>query len=501
MHNYLYNSLWDNPGQYEVVFDNDGASINGGTIEEATVTAFQPKPKKATIPGITFTTLNTKIPINPMSDSFSKQEKRELNKDVRWANRAERELRQQERQIDRMFNSADRWANRQERKIDRQMSKEIKLNSFEPDVDTSFPVPTIHKNDSNNFKTWSEGRGANTISAIKGVGNIAGMYANSDNEGWTRLVNSGIDTAMNLNPATAIANAALNVVNAGLKAGGFETPTISKNDAELLNLKGTRNGSNIAKALKLDNLLSLVAGEDLNVKNTINDGKALGAYSGTVAKHDAYSRIGGRHYAQKNAIRSWMNTSDLQVANINDISYDAKRMESNYAPQLYAANNQMIYNGYTPGLTLNKHGGTIPELNEVRSIMQSLQSKKQETQEPQKFQLGGKMNMIVTGALHARKHNLEELNPNLEGEITKKGVPVVVMNKGGEVQNQQAEVESQELVLQIDATKTIEDYYDEYNSTDSKTEKNKIALECGKYLVEELLKNTDDPDKLIKKTV
>jgi hypothetical protein len=108
MHNYLYNSLWDNPGQYEVVFDNDGASINGGTIEEATVTAFQPKPKKATIPGITFTTLNTKIPINPMSDSFSKQEKRELNKDVRWANRAERELRQQERQIDRMFNSADR---------------------------------------------------------------------------------------------------------------------------------------------------------------------------------------------------------------------------------------------------------------------------------------------------------------------------------------------------------------------------------------------------------
>ena len=75
------------------------------------------------------------------------------------------------------------------------------------------------------------------------------------------------------------------------------------------------------------------------------------------------------------------------------------------------------------------------------------------------------------------------------------------MNEGGEVQGQQAEVESQELVLQIDTTKTIEDYYDEYNSTDSKTEKNKIALECGKYLVDELLKNTDDPDKLIKKTV
>ncbi len=404
----------------------------------------------------------------------------------------------QQIQTDRMAKSADRQENRQKRKIDRQTSKDIKLNNIEPNVGSG---PAINNNNSNNFKTWATGSGANTISAIKGVGNIAGMYANSDNEGWTKLVNSGIDTAMNLNPATAIANATLNVVNAGLKAGGFETPTISKNDAELLNLKGARNGSNIAKALKLDNLLSLVAGEDLNVKNTINDGKALGAYSGTATIHDAYSRIGGRHYAKKNAIKSGMDTSDLQVAKINNISYNAKRMESNYAPQLYAANNQMIYNGYTPGLTLHKKGGTIPELDEVRSIMQLLQSKKQEIQEPQKFQLGGKMNMIVTGALHARKHNLEELNPNLEGEITKKGVPVVVMNEGGEVQNQQAEVETGEIIIQIDATKTIEDYYNEYNSTNSKTEKNKVALECGKYLVDELLKNTDDPDKVIKKTI
>lgn len=351
------------------------------------------------------------------------------------------------------------------------------------------------------FDLWTEGKGKNTMLAIKGIGSIAGSYANGDNEAWTKLTNGGIDTLMNLNPYTAIANAALNTVNAGLKAGGFETPTISKNDAELLNLKSARNWSNVAKASKIDNLLSWVAGEDLNVKNTINDSKALGAYSGTATMHDAYARIGGRHYVQKNAIRSGMNTSDSQVAKINDISYEGKRMESNYAPQLYAANNQMIYNGYTPGLTLYKYGGTIPELEEVRSIMQSLQSKKQEIQEPQKFQLGGKMNMIVTGALHARKHNLEELNPNLEGEITKKGIPVVTFEEGEEVGQQLAEVESQELVLQIDTTKTIEDYYNEYNSTDSKTEKNKIALECGKYLVDELLKNTDDPDKLIKQVV
>jgi hypothetical protein len=77
------------------------------------------------------------------------------------------------------------------------------------------------------------------MSAIKGIGSIAGSYANSDNKAWTKLTNSGIDTLMNLNPYTAIANAALNTVNAGLKAAGIYTPEISKSDKELLNLKGT----------------------------------------------------------------------------------------------------------------------------------------------------------------------------------------------------------------------------------------------------------------------
>lgn len=236
--------------------------------------------------------------------------------------------------------------------------------------------------------------------------------------------------------------------------------------------------------------------------NSIQDiGKASVSYSGIVNDNNAFQNMKGRHLIGGRQLINLGNSHNKQVNALNDISYNAKRVESNYAPQLYAANNQMIYNGYTPGLTLHKKGGTIPELDEVRTIMQSLQSKKQDIQEPQKFQLGGKMNMIVTGALHARKHNLEELNPNLEGEITKKGIPVVVMNEGGEVQSQQAEVESGEIIMNFDTTKTIEDYYDEYNSTDSKTEKNKIALECGKYLVDELLKNTDDPDKLIKKTV
>jgi predicted aconitase len=166
-------------------------------------------------------------------------------------------------------------------------------------------------------------------------------------------------------------------------------------------------------------------------------------------------------------------------------------------------NYAMDYQGYKPGLSLQKNGGCIPELEKARAIILEIQSKKQSEsiEEPQKFQLGGKMNMIVTGALHARKHDLEELNPVLEGNITKKGIPVVVMDDGGEVVNQTAEVEEHEIILASETTKTVEDYYKEFNESKSKSEKDRIALECGKYLATEILKNTDDPDKLIKKTV
>lgn len=331
------------------------------------------------------------------------------------------------------------------------------------------------------------------------VSDIAGSYARSDYNGGTQFIGSAITKAASLNPVTAVINTGIEVGNALAKLSGVENKEYNMNDVSMVGLDKTSARVNNFLNSKF-NFLGAFAPDYKGPATIQNVEQVSSSHSGLVAKNRSFNNMKGRHIIGGRQLEVLGREHDRQVDTLNNISYEGKRMESNYAPQLYAANNQMIYNGYTPGLTLHKKGGTIPELEEVRSIMQSLQSKKQEIQEPQKFQLGGKMNMIVTGALHARKHNLEELNPKLEGEITKKGIPVVVMNEGGEVQSQQAEVETGEIIMQIDATKTIESYYDEYNSTDSKTEKNKIALECGKYLVDELLKNTDDPDKLIKKT-
>lgn len=243
-------------------------------------------------------------------------------------------------------------------------------------------------------------------------------------------------------------------------------------------------------------------GKDTNTAHMSTDALSLGSgYGGSMQTlQDAQALGDKRMLFGRRKANKFIDKANKINDTLTDMAFENKRLENNMAGQIQAINNQLKYSGHKPGLTLNKKGGTIPELDEVRSIMQSLQSKKQEIQEPQKFQLGGKMNMIVTGALHARKHNLEELNPNLEGEITKKGIPVVTFDEGGEVKQQLAEVEQSEIILTLDTTKTIEDYYRDYKNADTNKEADNIALECGKFLVNQILKNTDDPDKLIKKT-
>lgn len=339
---------------------------------------------------------------------------------------------------------------------------------------------------------------------LSSIGYTLGSMSGNELPEGDKTVREGIrSTIGQFGPWGAAIAAASGVVDAVGDLTGTNLDTIDLNAAKRAGVKGGAVFNKVMNMLPGNSMLWGIFGGDTTTAHMSSDSIEMASgYSGAISKmNDAQALGNKRMLFGKGKANKFINSANKMNDTLTDMNIERKRMESNYAPQLITANNQMIYNGYTPGLTLYKKGGTIPELEEVRTIMQSLQSKKQEIQEPQKFQLGGKMNMIVTGALHARKHNLEELNPNLEGEITKKGIPVVVMNEGGEVQSQQAEIESKELVLQINTTKTIEDYYNEYNSTDSKTEKNKIALECGKYLVDELLKNTDDPDKLIKKTV
>lgn len=99
------------------------------------------------------------------------------------------------------------------------------------------------------------------------------------------------------------------------------------------------------------------------------------------------------------------------------------------------------------------------------------------------FQNGGSINVIPDGALHARKHNMEDAD-----NLTKKGIPVVD-NKG----EQQAEIEKEEIIFRLEVTQKLEELEKKYFSEESsQKEKDEYALEAGKLITKELLHNTKD---------
>lgn len=109
---------------------------------------------------------------------------------------------------------------------------------------------------------------------------------------------------------------------------------------------------------------------------------------------------------------------------------------------------------------------------------------------PQAFKQGGQMNVIPEGALHAHKNHMELAE---QGEITKKGVPVVDNN--GE---QQAEIERNEIIFTKEVTNKIEEAYKKFNSEEiSNSEKDEVAIKIGKFLTKQIIENTDDKTGLI----
>ena len=102
------------------------------------------------------------------------------------------------------------------------------------------------------------------------------------------------------------------------------------------------------------------------------------------------------------------------------------------------------------------------------------------TEESKEEPLSNQQNVIPEGALHARKHHME----NSEG-LTQKGIPVID-DKG----EQQAEIELNEIIFNLEVTQKLEEL--------CKDGSDEAAIEAGKLLVQEILFNTEDRTGLIK---
>ena len=166
---------------------------------------------------------------------------------------------------------------------------------------------------------------------------------------------------------------------------------------------------------------------------------------------------------------------------------------TNTTGSLFNKNALQKQGGLGTGSFLAKKGGTINPAQLRNIVYKAQKGTKLKKVEIEAFKEGGKMNVIPEGALHARKHDLPE---EIAEQVTKKGIPVVTEEEGGKL-TQHAEIERDEIIFHKEATNTIEDYFKKYNEAKTTKEKDKIALECGKYLTSEILTNTDDRTGLL----
>ena len=159
-------------------------------------------------------------------------------------------------------------------------------------------------------------------------------------------------------------------------------------------------------------------------------------------------------------------------------------------------------NGLEKYLSILENPNSLKNIQILGGILSNISQNKsyKEGEDISKFQLGGKIidpskNIIPAGALHKNRNHLSEYNEELQDQITEKGIPVVSEDKDGNI-TQHAEVEVGEVIFNLANTKIIEDYWQQYKETEDES----IAIECGKFLVKELLHNTVDKAG-IKKTV
>lgn len=328
-----------------------------------------------------------------------------------------------------------------------------------------------------------------------GLGAASSMLGGLSTSGLTQeqaSTREGIRSAISsAGPIGAIIGAASGVVDAIGSATGLNLDNIDADAAKRAGISGKAVTQGFINSLPgVSMLVGMFGGRTAKSYKSAEIDQMTNAYGGSVADINAAQALSGKRMLGTGKANKFIREQNRVNNLITDISLESKLRKSNSAGDTYLSQNQNKYAGYTPQLLLSKKGMKFPELDVARSIINSWTVRS--TEEPQKFQLGGKMNLIPEGALHARKHNLEKVNPELEGQITSKGIPVVAQGEGGVIQ--QAEIEKEEVIFRKEFTDKLESLYKQYQEDSS----DDVAIEAGKLICYELLKNTDDRSGLIK---
>lgn len=368
-------------------------------------------------------------------------------------------------------------------------------NSFLPSLDSSVPKAPTRSGVSTSSASGGTAKGVQGMSGglqsgLSQAGGFLGKLSagklDPDQSTLREGIRSGISSA---GPIGAIIGAASGVVDAIGAATGLNLDNIDKSAAKRAGIGGAAGVTNIINSLPGVSAAFGVFGGKTNRAYKSDETAGLSsAFGGSVADIDAAGDLSRKRmlFGRKKA-NAFINRQNQVNSMLTEIGQENNLRKSSTYGENLASQNFNRYQGSNPfAISVGKDGMKIPSLEEAKLILERIKANKiveQPEDGIQQFAEGGKLNVIAEGALHARKNNLVEVNADLASEVTHKGVPVVIFNEGGEI-NQTAEIEGGELILTKEVTDELEELYNDGTE--------EAMIEAGKLLATQIIEFTDD---------
>lgn len=393
--------------------------------------------------------------------------------------------RRQNRQMNRALNRANRIANRE---IRQDIKTQDKANIQEMQ---SFTGPLDNYSSggqTNNKKDWSK-----YIGIAQSAGSAIDAFTQaktdpSDSQAQIQnQVRGGISDAaiQSGNPIAMAIGVGSKLVDAIGAQTGLNLDNIDKEAGKDAGISGAARGFN--------NLMNYIPGNSMiwgafasktqNADVISDEVKDIqGAYGDSYGDLESAQKLSGKRFLfGRRKANKFINEANETNQKMQDIATtNTLRKQSDYGNDImqqnlnrYAGTNYM-YNA------VGKQGMKLMSIEQAKLIL--MMRKNVEQEELQIFANGGAINIIPEGARHSRLNHLDEVHDDFE-DVTKKGIPVVTPTEDGDLE-QVAEVECGEIIFSKSVTEKLEELM--------KDGSDEAAIEAGKLLVKEIIKNTDD---------
>ena len=313
----------------------------------------------------------------------------------------------------------------------------------------------------------------NVLNQIQNAAFKNSIYANDENAQLQNSIRSGMSDAAikSGNPIAMAIGIGTKIVDTTLDSTGLRSSNIKKGDDKKIGISGGSRVFNNAMNFLPGNFLAIGGAKTINASKSMETEASRGGYADSVSDIDTAMNYGGKRF--NFMMRNMRNKANNYIKEQNEVNQllttmkktNTVRLNSTFSQEL-SDKLQSDLNGGTQMIQMSKEGGAL------------------------KLQNGGSI-LIPDGALHARKHHMEDVNPELAEELTSKGIPIITTDDKGNVE-QVAEVEKEEMILEKSLTEKIESLW--------KKGDEESMIKAGKLIVDTLFNNCDDNVNLIKNT-